>query len=191
MSTEPLSELAAVNKMLVTIFEQPVNSLDNPSVSDAGIAKSVLDEVRREVLLKGWDFNTERRVTLVREASTNYVPLPNNTLFVDTEDDDPHNVTQRGSRLYDKDAKTFAFTRDVVVTIRYLLAWEDLPEAAKHYVMIAAARRFQATQLPGSKDRYTEEQELNARAIMEEIEGEAADANMFTDSWSVASALER
>lgn len=191
MSTEPLSELQAVNKMLATIFEAPVNSLDNPSVSDAAIAKNTLDEVRREVLIKGWDFNTERNVSLAREAVTNYVPIPNNTLFVDSEDSDPHDVTQRGMKLYDKVNHTFVFNASVVVQIRYLLDWDELPEAAKHYIMVMAARRFQATSLPGTVLKYTSEQEDNAKAIMEEVEGEASDDNMFYDSWSVASALER
>ena len=56
--TYQTTQLQAVNSMLSTIGEAPVNSLDSGLV-DAETAETVLNEVSRDVQSFGWNFNTE------------------------------------------------------------------------------------------------------------------------------------
>ena len=65
--TKPTSmtELEAVNVLLTTIGEQPINSFWNQT-TDVTIARQVLNEVNREVQSQGWHFNTETDVTRSR-----------------------------------------------------------------------------------------------------------------------------
>ena len=66
--TKPTSmtELEAVNVLLTTIGEAPVNTLTGNQVTDVTIANQVLTEVSREVQAQGWHFNTEDKVVLSR-----------------------------------------------------------------------------------------------------------------------------
>ena len=58
------SELEAVNTILSTIGEAPLNTLSGSLPVDGTIAKNVLSEVSREVQSQGWHFNTHYKVTL-------------------------------------------------------------------------------------------------------------------------------
>ena len=55
-----MSELDAVNMMLMTIGEYKVNDLTNlAGRSDAAIAKDILNNTSRAVQSKGWTFNMD------------------------------------------------------------------------------------------------------------------------------------
>ena len=60
-----MTELEAVNVLLTTIGETPVNTLTGNQVTDVTIAKQVLNEISREVQAQGWHFNTEDGVELM------------------------------------------------------------------------------------------------------------------------------
>ena len=61
--TTPTTELEAVNIMLSTIGEAPVNNLDSGLV-DAETAETILKNVSRDVQSHGWNFNSEPDYTL-------------------------------------------------------------------------------------------------------------------------------
>lgn len=194
MTTTTLtSELEAVNTLLAAIGETPVSSLLVTDVADVADAKTKLDEVSREVQSKGWAFNTEEQYPLSRDVNGS-ITLPPNLLKmslsrVDYPDID---VAQRGSRLYDKVGHTYIFTVDLKATAVFLLAWDDLPQAARHYIMVKAARSYQARNLGASSlFQFTEAEEGEALANLKESEGETGRYNMLTDSYSVANILIR
>ena len=56
--TTRTTQLEAVNTMLSTIGEAPVNSLTGSLPVDASMAVNILNEVNREVQSAGWKFNT-------------------------------------------------------------------------------------------------------------------------------------
>ena len=58
MANATTTELEAVNIMLSSIGEAPVNSLSSGLV-DAELAQTTLHNVSREVQAAGWSFNTE------------------------------------------------------------------------------------------------------------------------------------
>ena len=77
------------------------------------------------------------------------------------------NVTQRGTRLYNKDDHTYIFTDTVYVDIVFLLDFADLPEDARLYIAIRAGLDFIKDQI-GSDTlvKLDADCEASARAIL-------------------------
>lgn len=189
----PTTELEAVNLLLDVIGESPINSLSNSAVVDAVKAKATLSEISRAVQSKGWHFNTEKDYELVPTVFDNEIQLPANCLRVDSVGKDRLvDVVQRGSRLYDRRKHTFKFDKSLTVDLVVLLPFEELPEAARYYIAVRAARVFQARSV-GSDTLYqfTAQDEQQALTDLKKAEGLTGDYNMFTGSWSVAKMLQR
>lgn len=186
------TELDAINTMLSIIGEAPVNSVEDTGVVDAVMARQILQETTRQVQAQAWHWNTDKGVSLVPTFPTpGDVYLPANTLMVDAVDT-THDVVQRGSRLWDRRKNTFKFDHPVIVDIVRLLPFEDLPQNARHYIMVRAGRIFQ-DRVVGSETLagFNDKDETRALAQLRNAEAETADYNMLTDSYSVARVLDR
>lgn len=187
------SELEAVNTLLAAIGEDPVSSLLVTDVADVADAKAKLDEVSRDIQTKGWAFNTEEQYPLSRDVN-GYINVPPNLvkLSLNRVDYPSVDVAQRGTRLYDKVNHTYIFTTDLKATAVFLLSWDELPQAARHYIMVKASRAYQARDLGAtSLFQFTEADEAAALANLSEAEGETGRHNMLTGSYSVANILIR
>lgn len=186
------SELEAVNTLLGSIGESSINSLEVSGLADVASAKDVLNEFSREVQTVGWHFNTEDDYPLNRDSS-NKITLPSNCLravFTKTHGD--MKLVQRGLRLYDKVAHTFTFGKDLTASLVFLLPWDELPQVARHYIMVRASRVYQARVLGSDTQfKFSEQEETDARSIMAENEGDTGNYNMFTGSSSVQSIVSR
>ena len=186
-----MSKLDAVNKMLESVWEQPVSTLQVSGVASVAMAKRVLDETSTSVQSRGWAFNTEENVTLQPDTD-GYINIPNNTLEVDPMGDDRDvNGVQRGTRLYDRENHTFVFEDAVDVRLITLLEFEDLPQAARFYIAVMASRVFRDQYLQMQAPTAPSPVEVEALRDIEEHEGATNDSNMFTDSYSVACIIER
>lgn len=185
LTLAPTTELEAVNMMLLTISEQPVETLESLTLSEASIARDLLHEVNRTVQSKGWNFNTEEEYLLRRDVD-GYINLPINVLKVDAFRTDL-NVVQRGLRLYDKENHTYVFTQDVNADIVLFLPFEELPQTFRTYIMVKAARQFQA-KIIGSElaHKLSEEDEQQAWAAAHTEEMESRDSTIFGDYNSAA-----
>lgn len=175
------------------IGESPVSTLENTDLADVADAIATLLETSREVQTRGWDFNLEKNYSLPRD-DLNQIVVPLNTLRVDVTKLDKHtyDVVQRGQRLYDRKNHTYSFDKTLKVDLIVLLDFEELPEAARHYITIRAARKFNDRQLTDQATHiYTQADEDVALATLKEAEGDTGDYNMFNGSYSVASILER
>lgn len=190
----PTTELEAINTILSVIGESPVSSLSEVSaVADAVTAQATLSEVARQVQTKGWHFNTEDDFVLSPENDTGFITVPSNALRVDTHGDDREtDVTQRGSRLYDKVSHSFVFTRSLKCQIVFNLPFTDLPQAARHYITVKAARIFQARTV-GSEALYqfTAVDERDALLDLKRNEGITGDYNILTSNPTVYRSLIR
>jgi hypothetical protein len=186
------TELAAVNLMLGAIAESPVSTLEDSGLADVATARAILSETSREVQARGWDFNSETNYPLPRDGD-NYIPVPANVLRVDTTKEyREYDVVQRGFRLYDRKNHSYAFDKTLKVDIMFLLPFEELPEAARYYIAIRAARKFVDREQPSETGhRYTQEDEDTALVTLKEAEGDTGDYNMLSGSYSVASILAR
>ena len=76
------TELEAVNTILSTIGEAPLNSLTGTLPVDGTTAKNVLDEICREVQSMGWHWNSHYKVDLSRDTD-NKIPIGTDVLRVE------------------------------------------------------------------------------------------------------------
>lgn len=185
----PTTELEAVNTMLESIGEQPVNTLVNSGVPEVDIAYTVLTNISRDFQAKGWHFNTETNFPLSLDVNNNLM-VPANTLRVDSIDTH-RDVTLRGIRLYDKEKHTYFFSESLNVDIVLFLDFMELPQAARSYLVIRASRDFQK-KLVGSDTLYTltKEDEVAALQVLQDCEDDCGDYNIF-NSYDTARPINR
>ena len=181
MAVAATTELEAINIMLAAIGEAPVNTLPGALPVDVKIAQSTLVEINKSVQAEGWSFNTEIDVTLTPNTSKEIV-LPVNVLRVDANihqhpDIDP---IQRGLKLYDRLKNTFEFDEDLICTVVYFRDFDEIPEQARSYINIRAARIFVDRLVSDQGLRtYTKEDEIRARVTLTETDLANGDHNML------------
>ena len=187
--TKPTSmtELEAVNVLLTTIGEAPVNTLTGNQVTDVTVAKQVLLEISREVQAQGWHWNTENGVKLSPDNNKNIL-IPADTARIDAQD---YNVVIRESKLYDLNARTYEFNGVIKVDIIYFQDFAVLPDVAKRYITARAARIYSDRLLNSETiHKMALRDEQAAHVDLRQFEGETADYNMM-DSYSVARVMNR
>lgn len=158
MSTLPTTELDAINYMLATIGEAPVNTAEDPGVVDAVMARHILDDVNREVQSEGWHWNTRVNVTLVPDSPFSEIRVPATTLRCDTSGDSIEtDVLLRDTRLFNKANNSYRFIDeagnpfDVTVDLVELIPFKHLPETARTYIKHRASQKF-AEAMVGSSE---------------------------------------
>ena len=184
--TTPTTQLQAVNSMLSTIGEAPVNSLSSGLV-DAETAETVLNEVSRDVQSFGWNFNSEPDV-LAAKDSNGKIPLATNVLRADLASSvtkyrsNKNEYVQRGLFMYDKVQHTDIINKDLKLDIVYMLDFTLIPEVARRYITIKAARLFQE-RVVGSDNlsAMNRADEQQAHFALKELESENGDYNIFDD----------
>lgn len=192
-STTPTSELEAVNIMLSAIGETPVSSLDDPSLVDVAIAKSVLDETSISVQTQGLHCNTEIDYPLVA-TDDGEVLVPSNCVHIDTTGSSGSvDVVQRGSKLYDREKRSYTkFSGTLNVNMVLLLSYDELPQHVRRYVTVKAARRFQ-NRFMGSETLYgfSQADEAEAQIEFERQEASTEDNNILTGSYDTSKIIIR
>ena len=192
MTTAATTELESINIMLAAIGEAPVNSLTGTLPVDVKLAQSTLNETSKEVQSEGWSFNTEIDVTLTRDASNN-VNLSTDVLRVDPNIHQHTSIDaiQRGLKLYDRLNNKYEFTEDLICTVVYFRSFDEIPEPARRYVTIKAARIFVDRLVSDDGLRtYTQQDEVRARAILMETDLSNADHNLLRGDPSLTSVFD-
>ena len=184
--TTPTTELQAVNSMLSTIGEAPVNSLSSGLV-DAETAETVLNEVSRDVQSLGWNFNSEPDV-VVGKGVDKKVLLDENVVRADLAQSETkyrsskNEYVQRGRYMYDKVLHTDLIDKDLTLDLVYVLPFDQIPEVARRYITIKASRLFQE-RVVGSDNlsNMNRADEQQAFFALKEMEGDNGDYNIFDD----------
>ena len=186
------SKLESVNTMLTAIGEIPVSSITSATTNDVSIAISILESTSREVQSRGWFFNTDLNYSLVPN-NNNEIELPANTLRVELEGSSrSKNYVERNRKLYDRYKNTFTISDSVKVTIVFYLEFENIPEVARQYITIRAARIFQDRMLVSSElHKFHEIDELQAYMALKEAEGDIGRHNILTGNYDVYRILDR
>jgi len=156
----------AVNTLLSVIGEAPVSSVDEGHMT-AVMAKTTLEETTRAVQMLGWRWNTEP-VTLEPNAQLE-IACPSNTLSVHFSRQNANDtLILRNGRLYDLTNRSYKFTAGTKLESELVLElpWEELPEEARRYITIKAARQF--------GDRIVGDQAMHAFTQQEEFEAKGA-----------------
>lgn len=186
----PTTKLEAINIMLSSIGESPVNSLTSGLV-DAEMAETILNATSRDVQSQGWHFNTEPSYGIVPLASGELL-LPANCLKVDQiSSEREFDLVQRGSKLYDRKKHTFKIGRTVQVDMVIMLDFEQLPEAARRFITLKGARVFQDRAVGSAElHGFQERDELRALVELKDMEADTADYTIF-DNYAVARVFDR
>ncbi len=192
MTVAATTELESINIMLAAIGEAPINSLTGTLPVDARLAQSTLAEINKKVQMEGWSFNTEIDVTLTRDGSK-HVALSTDTLRIDPNIHQHPTIDaiQRGLKLYDRLNNKYEFDEDLICTVVYFRTFDEIPEPARYYITIKAARVF-VDRLVGDDGlrTYTEQDEIRARAILMETDLANGDHNLLRGDPSLTSVFD-
>lgn len=192
MTVAATTELESINIMLAAIGEAPINSLTGTLPVDARLAQQTLTEINKKVQMEGWSFNTEIDVTLPRDGSK-HVALSNDVLRVDPNIHQHPTIDaiQRGLKLYDRLNNKYEFDEDLICTVVYFRTFDEIPEPARYYITIKAARVFVDRLVSDDGLRsYTEQDEIRARAILMETDLANGDHNLLRGDPSLTSVFD-
>jgi hypothetical protein len=178
----PTTELEAVNLCLAAIGEAPVASLNVTGLSDVSLATQKVREASRAFQTTGWAFNKDTELLTVRNGSGHLVQ-PADALHFDISRSEHRHGVIRGGKLWDTDNHTFVWDRDMKCDMIRFLPFDDLPEAARHYLAVRAARMFARGALGASDiERFTADDESRAWAAFRRVENRRADYNVFRNN---------
>jgi hypothetical protein len=144
------------------------------------------DNVSRAVQARGWIFNTDLDVELTTNQRDEIVVDPS-ILRVDTTSlvrNGDTDIVERGRKLYDRKKNTTKFTAGTKVRVDLItqLTFDSLPEPARRYIAIRAARIFH--------DRVVGSGELHRFFQEDEMYAWVADYNIF-DNYDVFRVIDR
>ena len=190
MTVAATTELEAINIMMAAIGEAPINTLTGTLPADVVMAQSTLTEINKQVQSEGWSFNTEIDVTLTRDNTTKQISLGADMLRVDPNIHQHPTISaiQRGTKLYDRQNNKYEFDEDLICTVVYFRDFDEIPEPARHYMNISAARKFVDRLVSDQALRtYTLGDEQRARAILMETDLANGDHNILRGDPSLTS----
>lgn len=191
MALTNTTKLEAVNTMLTSIGETPVNSITSATTTDVSIAISILDSVSRETQQQGWFFNTDLDYKFTRNTN-NQIELPVNVLRLDTTYlSKKYDLVERNRKLYNRRENTFNLTEDVYVNVIWYLDFTEIPEVARRYITIRSSRIFQDRMLGSATlHKFHEADEFRALLELKEAEGDIAEHNIF-DNYDTYRVIDR
>ncbi len=188
-----MTELDAVNVMLSSISEAPTSSLESTAATvDISLCRQILKEVNLTFQGRGWHFNTEQNYELHPDVD-GLITVGTDVVRIDVDPSlyDARDIVLRGTRLYDRTNHTYVFTQSIDVEMVTLLDWDSLPEPARRFIAIKAARIFQA-RIQGSESAHglSAQEEFEAWTAFLNYECLTADPNIF-DNYDVGGILDR
>lgn len=182
---QPTTKLDAVNGMLMSIGQAPVNTLQNTNIRDVNTSILTLDMTLRDVLEQGWWFNTDCDWSLTPDINDNIL-IPAGALAVDPTDpyyDYVERYDNGTLKLYDRKERTFVIKDKVKCDITWAFEFEECPQVVRSYVYIRAARIWQ-TQVIASEIlfKFTELHEREALAALKRRSRKNADRNILSSA---------
>ena len=179
------SELDAVNSILMSVGESPVNTLSTQS-PEVSIAQKTLQQVTREVLAEGWVFNSEREVEFIPD-SNDQVLLSDAVLQVDLnrfQHLDTYDVIRKDGKLYDRYEHKDTFPDDDILylDVVWMYSFDDIPQPFRDYITARASRIASMRMVAdGQTNKAMAEDEVVARANAIEYDTRQADYSVFSD----------
>jgi len=183
------TELDAVNSILMSVGESPVNTLTVQS-PEVAIAQKTLRQVCREIQAEGWSYNTENEYPIDLDTNNQCI-VPNNVLQMDLniyQHGKDYDVVRRSDngvmKIYDKKNHTFTFENcsKLYFDMIWMLDFEDLPQPFKDYVAQKASRVASNRMVNNPQAaKLMESDEGVMRALALEYETKQGDHNIFND----------
>ena len=185
------TELDAVNSILMSVGESPVNSLSVQS-PEVVIAQKTLQQVCREILAEGWKFNTETQYPITLDTNDHAI-VPANVLQIDLNrfrHPDAYDTVKKSDsgtmKLYDLHEHSFKFENSsggkIYVDIIWMIVFADIPQVFKDYITVRAARIASNRMVnnPEAAELIAQD-EAQARATALEYDTNQGDYNIFNN----------
>ena len=185
------TELDAVNSILMSVGESPVNTLSVQS-PEVVMAQKTLQQVCREILSEGWKFNTETQYPLALD-SNNHCIVPDNVLQIDLNryrHPDAFDTVRREhngiKKLYDLHDHTFEFKNatdgKIYVDVIWMVNYNDIPQVFQDYITVRASRIASNRMVnnPQAAELIAQD-EAQARAVALEYDTVQGDYNIFNN----------
>jgi hypothetical protein len=171
----------AVNRILSSIGDSPVNSIEDPTNVNVINAIALLDKINRQEQAKGWSFNSIDSYTLNPDNNTHLINWSSTYLRLKSQNGD--RLTRKGAYVYNFTTQSFIFSSNVIVEAILLVDLDDMPEAMKNYIVASASEQFQAKYLgdPNLAEGLLNERK-EAWASLQEYEMEMNDYNMLENA---------
>ena len=171
--------LEAINTMLLDIRMAPLASLEPTEEYPVGLgvyhegtlAYEALVSKTREVLSRGWNFNS-KRTSLSPSAETSEIQIEDYEGVIDVwagEGDIPCYMQDDGY-LFNMEKNSTIFDRSVTCTIVYGLTFENLPTPLQSLCLAEARIKFSGQQRPGE-------------AVGQALSNELAEAKTLAFGW--------
>lgn len=181
--------LTSINILLQTINELPIEDPDDLVYSTTGkLAEMTINEVKKEVLSQGWNFNSDSNYEFPPDTS-GIIAIPYNVL--DIAGSNGTNYIMRDWKLYDRDNTTFNFENTVKCNVVWDMPFNTITHPLRHFITIKAARIFQARTIGDQVAyAYTLKDEEDAYLAARFSEGRTGNYNVFTSSFGQESGIE-
>lgn len=143
-----MSELDAVNAILSVAGDAPVSSLAS-TYPQAIIARTILNRIVMEEQTKGLWFNESENITLIPDV-LGEVYIPANTITLEISNDFGMYIN-RGTRIYDRENRTYKINKELKADIIEFLEWDLTPQSFRQYIVALAQHEYN-NQYFGSKE---------------------------------------
>ena len=180
MQLTPLTELDAVNSILASINESPVNTLEGLTDTDAINALRTLRQINRQFQSRGWSFNTFDNYVFNPDVYSKKITWLDTLLYIKGS----NKYVKRGKYLYDMTNQTFIFTAPITASVILLTEFEDMPEQARDYIVAKASSDFAAKFLgDDSLTQILVQREQEAWGYFHDFEMTSNDYNMLNNTY--------
>lgn len=172
----PTDELSAVNHIIGTIGEAPIDTIDKMTDVDAINAYTILNAISRQEQARGWTFNKISNFVLNPDTNNNMIPWHSDYLFL--KDNAGHKLINYGGYVKDLTINSSVFRKPLEVEAVVFVPYEYLPEAMKNYILTKACFVFQSRYFgDDSLAKITQAQIQEAWQYLQEFE---IDNNSFS-----------
>lgn len=135
------TKIDAVNLILSSVGDSPVDTLEEHDNVDVDNAVRLLDSISRSVQARGWDFNSYESYRLKPDMYTKHIRY--NPHFIHFRAVDGRTIVKRGGLLYDMTNQSDKFENDIDLNVIMAVDFEDMPQCFKDYTTAQAAVKFQ------------------------------------------------
>lgn len=142
MELTALTELDAVNNIIGTIGESPIDTLDDLSNVDAINALRILRDNSRREQARGWSFNIIPELTLNPDNRTKKIPWNSNYLSLKGLNDEK--LVRKDTYIIDLKTDTREFEAPITAEAVIFMPFDELPEAMRNYITAKACFQFQS-----------------------------------------------
>jgi len=133
--------LEAVNTVLSSIGDAPVDTIEDPTNVNVINAIRELETVSRKEQAKGWSSNIIDSYILNPDVNTNQIMWNSN--FLSIVDSGGLKLVRKGEYLYNLTDQTFIFTSAITVQMILFMDLAECSEQLKNYIVAKTSEQFQ------------------------------------------------